>query len=112
MAEYIIGYGKPPVGGQFGPGNCANPRGRPKKAPYSESAIWQAVMNERVEYREGRKVKRARKIEIMVKSLGEKALKGNIRAAADLLKLRKQSEKAGNTEPVVMEWPESDQKMA
>ena len=108
MAEYKVGYGKPPLHSQFKPGNCANPRGRPKNAPYSEFGILNGVASGIIEYREGTKVKRAQRIEVLIKSLGERALKGSVSAAADLLKLRKQAEKLPASEPIPVYLTESD----
>lgn len=37
--DYEVGYGKPPVGGQFGPGRPGNRNGRPRHARTVEEAI-------------------------------------------------------------------------
>ncbi len=110
MAEYKVGYRKPPIHSRFKPGNCANPRGRPKKAPYNEYDILNGVASGLIEYREGTTLKRAHRIEILIMSLGERALKGSVSAAADLLKLRKQSEKLPGIEPIPIYLTKEDMK--
>ncbi|HEX3994846.1 MAG TPA: DUF5681 domain-containing protein, partial [Acetobacteraceae bacterium] len=45
--NYEVGYGRPPVATRFGPGNVANPKGRPRRAK-SVGQIIQKVMMTRV----------------------------------------------------------------
>lgn len=99
MAEYEIGYKKPPVHSRFKLGNRANPNGRGKPKPLLESDILNSVLNDPVQYRERGKLKRAPRIELMIRSLGAAALKGDISAADMLLKMRAHCEKHGDINP-------------
>jgi hypothetical protein len=64
MVDYETGYKKRPKHSQFKPGNRANPHGhRGKKEPRTAAEIFNEVMNEFVEYREGGKAKRAPRID-------------------------------------------------
>jgi Family of unknown function (DUF5681) len=103
MAEYKIGYKKPPRHSQFKPGNRANPHGRRgKQKRRTEAEIVQEIMNGLVDFREGDKSKRMRRIEFLIKSCGAAALKGDIGAADTLLKIRTQFDKHRAIEPVVV----------
>jgi hypothetical protein len=103
MAEYEVGYKKPPRHSQFKPGNRANPHGRRgKQKPRTEAEIVHDVMNGLVDFREGGKSKRMRRIELLIKSCGAAALKGDIGAAEALLKIRTQFDKHRAIEPVVV----------
>ena len=61
---------------------------RGKRKQRTEAEIVNEVLNSPVEFREGGKSKRARRIEVLIKSLGAAALKGDVSAAEALLKLR------------------------
>jgi hypothetical protein len=103
MAEYEVGYKKPPRHSQFKSGNRANPHGRRgKQKPRTEAEIVHDVMNGLVDFREGGKSKRMRRIELLIKSCGAAALKGDIGAAEALLKIRTQFDKHRAIEPVVV----------
>jgi Family of unknown function (DUF5681) len=103
MANYEVGYKKPPQHSQFKPGNRANPHGRRGKAGQRrESDIVYDIMQGRVDFREGGKSKRAPRIEVMIKSYGEAALRGDVRAAEALLKIRAQFAQNPAIEPGVL----------
>jgi uncharacterized protein DUF5681 len=88
MADYKVGYKKPPRHSQFKPGNRANPHGRGKRKQRTEAEIVYDVMNGPAEFRQGGKSKRAPRIELLIKSYGAAALKGDVSAAEALLKIR------------------------
>ena len=109
MADYKLGYKKPPRDTQFKPGNCANPYGRRgKKQPRTEAEIFNDVMNHPAEYREGGKAKRAPRIELLIKRYGAAALKGDVGAAANLLKLREKFEKLPGVTPIIIPMTKRD----
>jgi hypothetical protein len=113
MADYEVGYKKPPRHSQFKAGNRANPYGRRgKKEPRTEAAIFNDVLNHPAEYREGGKTKRAPRIELLIKRYGAAALKGDVGAAAKLLKLRKKFEKLPDVAPIIIEMTEEDMRAA
>jgi hypothetical protein len=98
MAEYEVGYKKPPRHSQR-----ANPHGRRgKQKPRTEAEIVRDVMNGVVDSREGGKSKRMPRIELMIKCYGAAALKGDVGAAEALLKIRVQFDKHRAIEPVVL----------
>jgi hypothetical protein len=108
MADYEVGYKKPPRHSQFKPGNRANPHGRGKRKLRTEAEIVNAVMSGRVEYREGGKSKRASRIELLIKSYGAAALRGDVGAAEALLKIRENFEGHPAIEPVVLRLSKRD----
>ncbi len=113
MADYDVGYQKPPKHSQFKPGNRANPDGRRgKKEPRTAAESFNEIINQYVEYRDGDKVKRARWIELIIISYGAAALKGDIDAAANLLKLRANFEKLPDVTPIVIPMTERDMNAA
>ena len=102
MADYEVGYKKPPRHSRFKPGNRANPHGRGKRKQRTEAAIVHEIMTQRVTFVEGGKSKRAPRIALMIKRLGAAALNGDVGAAEALLKIRKNFEKHPAIEPVVV----------
>jgi hypothetical protein len=109
MADYEVGYKKPPRHSQFKPGNRANPCGRGKRERRTEAEIVNEIMTQPISFREGGKSKRASRIEVIIKSLGAAALKGEVGAAEALLKIRKDFAENRAIEPVVLVLPKSDQ---
>jgi uncharacterized protein DUF5681 len=112
MADYEVGYKKPPRHSQFKPGNRANPQGRGKRTRRTEAEIVNELMTQSVSFREGDKLKRASRIELMIKSFGAAALKGDVGAAAALLKIRKDFADNRAIEPVVLVLAKSDMNAA
>jgi Family of unknown function (DUF5681) len=108
MADYEVGYKKPPRHWQFKPGNRANPHGRGKRKLRTEAEIVHEVMNGPVEFREGVKSKRAPRIELLIKCYGAAALKGDIVAAEALLRIRENFERHPAIEPVVIRLSRRD----
>ena len=102
MPSYEIGYKKPPRHSQFKPGNRCNPKGRGKRKAETEAEIIKRVLNLPAEFHHGGKSKRAPRIELMIRSLGFKALKGDIGAAAMLLKIRAHCAKYGDINPTII----------
>ncbi len=104
---------KPEQASKVKPGNCANPHGRRgKKESRTAAEIFNEVMNQFAEYREGGKAKRAPRIELLVKRYGAAALKGDVGAAANLLKLREKFEKLPNVTPILIPMTEQDMNAA
>ena len=102
MADYEVGYKKPPRHSRFKLGNRVNPHGRGKRKQRMEAEIVHEVMNSSVEYREGGKSKRATRIELVIKCYGAAALRGDVKAAEALLTLRAHFEKHPDIEPIAM----------
>jgi hypothetical protein len=108
MADYEVGYKKPPHHSQFKPGNRANPHGRGKRKQRTEAEIMNEVMSRPVKFHEGDKSKRASRIEIMIKSYGAAALKGDVKAAEALLKIRADFDRHLAIEPFVFQLSARD----
>lgn len=83
---YEVGYGKPPKATQFKPGQSGNPKGRPKGARGIAKVLEEALAQE-VSVTEGGRTTRISKREALILSLVTKAIKGDMRAAAQTLKL-------------------------
>jgi hypothetical protein len=109
MADYEVDYKKPPQHSQFKPGNRANPHGRyGKGGRRRESQIVYDVMHGRIDFREGGDSKRASRIEVMIKSYGEAALRGDNRAAETLLKIRAEFSSENAMEPKILYMTKRD----
>lgn len=88
-ASVSVGYGRPPLHGQFTPGRSGNPRGRPKHSRNLKSILQQAL-TERVTVREGERRRSITRLEGVVLRQIEGALKGSDRAALATLKIAAQ----------------------
>ncbi len=109
--SYEVGYKKPPRDSQFKPGNRANPKGRGKRKVASEAEILKRVLNFPAEFRHRGKSKRAPRIELVIKRFGASALKGDVGAAAMLLKMRAHFEKNGDINPTIIGLGLSEREM-
>jgi hypothetical protein len=108
MADYEVGYKKPPRHSQFKAGNCANPKGRGKRKIPTEAEIIRNVLNSPIEFCERGKSKRAPRIEIMIKRFGAAALKGDPGAAEMLLEMRARLAKHGDINPIIIRMTKRD----
>ena len=77
---YDVGYGKPPTHTRFRPGQSGNPGGRPKGSKNIRKAV-EEIFTTKLTVREGRVVRRITKIEAVLLTQLNQALKGNQRAA-------------------------------
>jgi Family of unknown function (DUF5681) len=80
------GYGRPPEHTRFKPGASGNPKGRPKQSKNLKSIIQQALTST-VTVRENGRLRSVSKIEGVVLSQLERALKGNEKAALAVLRM-------------------------
>ena len=85
-SEYEVGYGKPPKAHQFQPGRSGNAKGRRKRVP-SVSEQLQAIMFQKVTVSEAGQRKRMTRQEVMLRSIVNSALKGDLKSANFLLSL-------------------------
>ena len=81
---YDVGYGRPPETGKFTKGVSGNPMGRPKGSRNVSTEILEEL-NEKIEIREGGRIKGIKKRRALIKALVAKALKGDVKAASYLL---------------------------
>jgi hypothetical protein len=108
MPSYDVGYKKPPREWQFKPGNRCNPHGRGKRKVATEAEILERVLNFPVKFRHRGKTKRAPRIEVMIRSLGSAALKGDVGAAEMLLRIRAHCQRHGDINPTIIMISEKD----
>ena len=85
-ADYAVGYGKPPVATRFKPGQSGNPNGRPKAAK-GLSTIVRDTLTQKVMVRTPSGEKRISRIDAALHKTVELAMKGNVRALTQLIKL-------------------------
>jgi hypothetical protein len=78
-AETDVGYGRPPKHAQFKPGQCGNPKGRPRGS-ISFKAMLRKIFKEKVTFREGNRIKKISKLEAIQRALVHKAMKGDPKA--------------------------------
>jgi hypothetical protein len=107
MSGYKVGYGKPPQNSRFKKGVSANPKGRPKRKPLAAGEIVNNVLNASAEYRERGQTKKATRRELTLRNYLRLALKGDVKAAETLLRLRSHAQRfgdAGNDRVEVTDW--------
>ena len=87
---YDVGYGKPPAHSRFKPGQSGNPKGK-KKGDRTYQAIVRGVLNEKVPVRTARGTKKITKLEALVHTTMNSALKGNPKAVDQVLKIAREA---------------------
>jgi hypothetical protein len=87
-ASYEIGYRKPPKATRFNKGQSGNPKGRRKGAPPpSSTELWQQSLNSAVLVKQDGKCVRMSRLEVIISTTTTKAMKGDSRAIAQVLKV-------------------------
>ncbi|QDY99434.1 hypothetical protein FQ775_03055 [Nitratireductor mangrovi] len=86
---YEVGYGKPPKSTRFTKGRSGNPKGRPKGSKSAKSLLEQAL-SAPVTINEGGATRVIEQRMALFKSLVARAIKGDARAAALVVKLMEQ----------------------
>ena len=87
--NYRVGYGKPPVSSRFRKGRSGNPKGRPRGSKSARSLLDQAL-SAPVTISEGGRTRVIEQRTALFKSLVAKAIKGDARAAALVVRLMDQ----------------------
>jgi hypothetical protein len=83
---YEVGYGKPPQKTRFKAGQSGNPRGRPKGSP-NLATVFRAESEAKVAVTENGRTRLISKRAIVVKTIVNKAAKGDAKAAQTYLRL-------------------------
>lgn len=87
-ASYEVGYCKPPKATRFNKGRSGNPKGRPKGAPpASPGELLRKVLNSEVLVKQDGECVRMSRIEVIFNTTTTKAMKGDSRATAQVLKM-------------------------
>lgn len=102
MADYEIGYRKPPRHSQFKKGVCANPRGRPRRGNAEIADVVRSFMSAEAQYREKGRTRKTSRLELTIKRHVNSALNGDVGSAAMLLKMRAHAERRGDIGPAVI----------
>ena len=107
MSNEDVGYGKPPKDKRFKPGVSGNPKGRPKRAPAALADIVGKVLNAPIEYRDQGQIKTASRLEVSLKLLVDRAVKGSIHDAGRILIARAHAQQFGDVgieRLIVTDW--------
>jgi hypothetical protein len=109
MADYDIGYGKPPRHTQFKPGQSGNPKGKPRGAKGLKAEL-REELDERVPIpMPDGKQKRVTKRRLVIKTLVAKAAKGSVPAADKLIALMIKAEGLEDERPPERRLSETDE---
>lgn len=84
--DYEVGYGKPPIAGQFKPGQSGNPKGRPRGIKNLSTDL-EEELKQKILITEGGQQHESTKQRAMLKTLFAKALKGDVRATKTIIDL-------------------------
>ncbi len=101
-ADYEVGYGKPPRHTRFQPGHSGNPRGRPKGTNNLKTDLLEEL-GEKILVREGEHSRRVSKQRAVVKSVVNRALKGDARLNAQLISMMMRLLDTGEGAPEIAE---------
>jgi hypothetical protein len=102
MADYEIGYGKPPRHSQFKKGVCANPPGRPRRRNTQIGEVVHSFLSAEAQYREKGRTRKTSRLELTIKRHVAAALNGDVGSDAMLLKMRAQAIRFGNPGPLII----------
>jgi Family of unknown function (DUF5681) len=79
LPDYDIGYGRPPKKSQFRPGQSGNPTGRRKASP-TIGARLRELVHSKVAVTEQGRTRRISRLDVMLRQLGNDAMRGDKRA--------------------------------
>jgi hypothetical protein len=97
-ATYEVGYGRPPIASRFQPGQCGNPKGRPRKVK-SLAAEIERELDAKIIVREGGIARKLPKRTIISRQLTDSACRGDIRATRTLNQIVSHGSKAEMSSP-------------
>jgi hypothetical protein len=86
---YAVGYGKPPRDTRFKAGQSGNPKGR-QKGTKSFKATVGAILNETIKVQTPQGTRRITKLEALVHTSLNSALKGDAKAADQVLRMARE----------------------
>jgi hypothetical protein len=85
-----VGYGRPPLHSRFKPGQSGYPKGRSKGSRNMRTIVRQ-VLNEKMQIREGGRVRRVPALEALVRTTLARCFAGDQKAVASLIAIMRQS---------------------
>lgn len=93
---YAVGYGKPPVHGRFKKGQSGNPYGK-RPGTQDLAAIVQRELDRKVPVQEAGRKRLMSVLQVAVRSLTNKAAKGDLRALAEAIRYAEGPARKGHT---------------
>ncbi|PTM51470.1 DUF5681 domain-containing protein [Phreatobacter oligotrophus] len=96
LGDYEVGYCKPPKHGQFGNGQKPNSKGRPKNRPTVHDQV-SALLARKIDVPENGVIVKRTIQETMFLAVGQKAVRGDLKAVAFLLNLREATRDSTST---------------
>lgn len=108
-SNYQVGYGGPPKSGQFQPGNKAHLKRRNKSK--MAGAQFARVMGEKVLTTASDAQSHQSRLQLLVDNCVAAACRGDMRSAADLLRMHSTSKPVGNMRRVVLIFDAEDAKL-
>jgi hypothetical protein len=100
--SYEVGYGKPPMQTRFKPGQSGNPRGRPRGTKNLKTDLLEEL-DEKIVIREGDRSQKVSKQRALLKSVVNRAIKGDARATSIALSTMMRLLETGEGAPAVAE---------
>jgi Family of unknown function (DUF5681) len=85
-AGYAVGYGRPPTHTRFKPGQSGNPRGR-RKGLRNVRTVLEETLNQRITVRDGNGTRSLTKLDGVILTMVNGALKGNSKDLAAFITL-------------------------
>jgi Family of unknown function (DUF5681) len=102
MADYEIGYGRPPRHSQFKKGVCANPSGRPRRFNPEVGDVVRSFLSAKAQYRDQGRTRETSSLELAIKRHVAAALNGDVGSTIMLLKMRAHGLRLGDTGPTII----------
>ena len=96
MTDDDVGYGKPPKNNRFKPGVSGNPKGRPKRTQMALAQIIGDALKASIEYRDQGRTRITSRLELRLKLLVDRAVKGSVSDATRILEVRAHAQKFGD----------------
>ena len=108
-SDYEVGYGKPPRHTRFQPGVSGNPRGRPKGTNNLKTDLTEEL-GENIVIREGDRSQKISEQRALLKSVVNRAIKGDVRAISIALSTMMRLLDTGEGAPEVAEPLHDDER--
>ncbi len=108
-SDYEVGYGKPPRHTRFQPGRSGNPRGRPKGTNNLKTDLTEEL-GENIVIREGDRSQKISEQRALLKSVVNRAIKGDVRAISIALSTMMRLLDTGEGAPEVAEPLHDDER--